>query len=359
MPEPYVIAPVKGQPANYKAFKDDEMILRIFSGEILDGLKDSESVENRKAALSAVCEAIRGCEQPETLVEHLQKLVVLLMIPMGDLNIKIVLKSLQILQDLIDQVEGNIVSHLNQILSTYLEKIACNKYNIKQNGMKLLLHLMRVAGPAKVISVIMEHGTTSRRSKVREETINILIIALLRFPDDLSFNLKNIIEKIAPMLADTKRSVRQSCLEACAVFTKCLGKDGLQLLVSAVASVDKTVQENMTDQTATSPTLMQAFEMRLSRNILPSINSDGLLNHQVNVTNGKGSSSDIMFTGADVDWIMAGAGKSSSPSAGGRKMSMSGSGPLRSAGKKLPWDPQEKPSKVKYVHVHVMIYYLQ
>lgn len=349
MPEPFTIAPEREETANYHAFKDDELYLGLFPQDIVHRLKDESSVEGRKSALTMIHRAIQSCDDVEILSENLQKIVILVTLPLTDLNIKIVLTGLQVLHDLIDKVQERISPHLDHITAMYLERVACNKYNVKQAGMKLLMHLLSVVGPMKVLTVIMNHGLSSRKSKIREETLNVVTMTLMQYP--VRLDLTMIVKNITPLLADTRQNVRQACLETCMVLSKSLGEDNLQQLVSAVASVEQSMVQKDTSM----PSLMEAFEARLSRAIAPSISDDGLIEHVVNVANGK-SGGDL--TGADIDWILAGSGKTStSPGTGGRKISMSGSGPLRSAGKKLPWDPKEKlPNKVLLIRVKAPIF---
>ena len=340
MPEPLIgIAPETEQDVNYQAFKEDTPYLCLFPEDILLRLRDEESVENRKTALTTIHQKILDCQEIEIIAENLQKIVIMVTMPLSDTNIKIVLTGLQVIHDLIDKVQGRVLPHLEHIFSVYLEKIGINKYNVKQAGLKLLMHLTAVVGPKKVIELIMKHGLSSKKSKVREETLNTIAVTLLNFPDS-ELDLTSMIKNIAPLLADSKQNVRQSCLEACVVLSKHLGGvDSHQQLMSTVMAIDQSIPK-----TSSTNSLMLAFETRLSRNLTPILNSDGLIEHGVSVANGKNSG---VYDGPDVDWILAGLGKSTSPGSGGiggRKIS--GSGPLKSAGKKLPWDAKDKPYKV-------------
>ena len=345
MPNRFSIAPETSDSVDYNAFKETASSLFTLPQLIADRLQDDSSVENRKTALTTIHHSIQNCDKSE-IAEHLQNIVILVTMPMSDSNIKIVLTALQVLDDLVGKVKNKISPHLDQILTVYLERVACSKYNVKQAGIKLLLHLIEVVGSTKVLIGIMDHGYSSKKSKIREESLNVISIALLHFPAG-TIDLKAIVTKTAPLLIDSRQNVRQACFEACTVLSKQLGQDDLQLIVSAVSSVEQTLQKPE-DTCTYKPTLMRAFEARIARSTaLPSINKDGLLEHAIKVANGKGDG--VTFSGPDVDWILAGTGKnSSSPGVSGRKISTSGSGPLRSAGKKLPWDPakEENPHKV-------------
>ena len=319
--------------------------LGLFPHHIVQEMSDVLSPANRRAAISTVHQVILDCQNVELLVESLQEITKLVTIPLNDSNIKIVLMGLEVLNDLVDKVPGHLSPCLCILIPTYMAKIGNNKYVVKQAGMKLLKHLMEVMSPMPVIDVIMDHGLSYKQSKIREETLNIVIASLLEFPAS-EFNLLCIIEKIAPLLADNKQKVRQACLETCMVLASKLGPEQFQSLVTAVIRVERTLPSNEKNSQLS---LMLAFQTRLSRKDLPQLNEDGLVDHVVNVANGKNVTG---LAGMDVDWILAASSseKSNSPSGKGRSHSTSGPGPLKSAGKKLPWD---KSSKVCFVCVCV------
>ena len=126
-----------------------------------------------------------------------------------------------------------------------------------------------------------------------------------------------------------------------------LGENNVQCLASAVTSVEKSLSHS---NSSSSVSLVQAFKARLSRKKLPTVNSDGLVDYVVNVANGNDGTE---LTGPDVDWILAASGKSCSPGVSGRKQLVSGSGPLKSAGKKLPWDHKEKVEQQSSVYMYM------
>ena len=165
MPEPFLIAPESEAIVNYQAFKEDDLYLRLFPGDIVHQLQDEDSVENRKAALTVIHHAIQRCDDLDILTENLQKIVILATLPLNDSNIKIVLTGLQVLIDLVEKVKEKLSPHLNHVLSTYLEKISGNKYNVKKAGNKLLKKLMSVVSPMRVIEVVIEQGLHSKPIK--------------------------------------------------------------------------------------------------------------------------------------------------------------------------------------------------
>lgn len=335
MPESSMVAPegLNGT-VDYTAFQTEKtsLYLGLFPYTIVHQMQDQSSVEKRQSAIVTIQEIIQNANEKE-LEENLQDIVSLITLPLSDANFKIVLTGLQLLEEVVTKTQEALLPYLNVLLSNYLAKVGSHKYIVKQAGMKVLMKLMEVLRPEPVVKEVIGTGLVHKQAKVREETLNIIIVSLLTFPKS-EFKLLFLVEKITPLLIDTKQRVRQACLEACAVLADRLGRECLQPLVSAVASIERS--ENRSDLS-----LMLAFQARLSRKQLPYLNEHGLVDHILNVANGRNRGE---LCGSDVDWILA--GKSTSPSANGRKLSTSG--PLKSAGRKLPWDKpqQEQPPKV-------------
>ncbi|XP_019850510.1 PREDICTED: crescerin-1-like [Amphimedon queenslandica] len=306
------------------------LYLGLFPQRIVADIRDQSSVETRKAAINSIHGTLRDTKDKAILVESLQEIVSLVTPSLNDGNFKIVLTTLQLVDDLVSKTGSAILPFLPMLLSHYLDKVGTHKYMVKQTGMKVLLHLMTVLSPSPVINEIINFGSRHKQGKVREETLNIVIASLLTFPSS-EFSLASLVEQVTPLLIDTKQTVRQACLEACAVLADRLGREQMHILLTAVLSLQRIMTNTNTEN------LHVAFQSRLSRKKLPHLNEDGLVNHVVNVSNGRAApGGDRQLTGADVNWILD--GKSSTLSANSR--SQSTSGPLKSAGKKLPWDSE-------------------
>ena len=59
-------------------------------------------------------------------------------------------------------------------------------------------------------------------SQMREDSINVIIFALLTFPSN-EFGLENLITTIGPHVTDQKKRVRQASMECLALLAQCLG----------------------------------------------------------------------------------------------------------------------------------------
>lgn len=355
------IAPETNSVAvDYQAFGEGDLYLGLFPYYVLGQLGDSCNMESRIAAVDVIKTAIERCEDTRLLQQHLPEVVNLITRPINDPNFRIVLTGLNLLNDLVSKVGDLLGPYLTVLISSYFGKVGSNRYVVKQAGMAVLNHLMEVLKPWPVVLEVASFGLSHKHSKVREETLNIITASLLIFPKT-EFDLLSLVQQTAPLLADSKQKVRQACLEEFAVLADQLGKEGLlQQMVSAVVSVERGLINSLSTNPKLS--LMLAFQARLARQKLPRLNPDGLVDHVVNVTSCKGP---CELTGSDIDWIMAATGKNSLSPKNSRKVSASGyavhttPGPIRSAGKRLPWDsePRDQEIVVK-VSVHTYTYTL-
>lgn len=347
MPEPSLIAPeTYGRGSvDYNAFGGHlapgqaDKLSSLLPRGVVHEIQDQSSVEIRRAAISTIQKTINETDDKDLLQGGLNQILTVVVQALSDSNFKVVLTALELVDDLISKVGPSLLPYLPLLLSNYLSKVGSHKNMVKQAGMKVLMNLMRSLTPAPVINEIINVGLAHKQAKVREESLNIVIASLLTFPRS-EFELHPLMQSVVTLLVDPRTKVREACLEACAVLADRLGKDQLQLLVSAVVNVERSAI--LTGQDGVHLNLMLAFQTRLSRNQLPSLNEHGLVDHVVSVSNGNGKGrgggggGGTVLTGSDVDWILA--GKGASPGMTSRKTS----GPLKSAGRKMPW---ESPSK--------------
>ncbi|XP_077995867.1 TOG array regulator of axonemal microtubules protein 1-like [Glandiceps talaboti] len=165
--------------------------------------------------------------------------------------------------------------------------------------MKVLMDLMQILTPKPVLNLLSD-CLQHRNSRVREEALNVVIASLLTFPS-YDFDLGQLCQTIAHTLVDPKRRVRQASLEAFAVLAQAMGPGRLQPLVSAVDSVELSMEGDG---------VMGAVQARLARRQLPRLNEDGMVEYSNPLpasatTRGSPPS-------ADIEWILAAAGGGSS-----------------------------------------------
>lgn len=271
---------------------------------------------------------------------NLGSLFALLLGFLDDVNFKIAVTSLQIIGLLVAKLGVGVQPVLKPLLRALSNKLGDNKIVIRQENMKVLMQLMQILSPEAVLSVLADN-LQHRNSKVREETVNVFIAALLTFPSS-DFNLPDLTNSIAPALVDSKRRVRQAALEAFAVIAQAMGPGRIQPIIAAVDVVELTMGGDG---------VMGAITARLARRQLPRLNRDGLVEYAVPMpSSGTIRGQNNTPRGADIDWILAGTAGSGSADPSGSARStpglndswnMSGPSPRRffSAGKnRLPWE---------------------
>ena len=307
-------------------------------------LKSDSDVGTKLQALEELQTYVLQISNKPLLRKELERVLNIVECALNDTNFQILQGGLEILESLAQSLPVSLKSHLNVIVSMIVPKMG-GKYVVRQSLTKISLALMECTGPNAVISELMSSGFKHKSSKVREDVINIIITTLLKYPRT-EINLLDVAKRLAPSLVDGRQRVRQAALEAFAVLAHALGKGNVQPLVSAVASIEQSYcQEVRQDNKQCG--LMAAFQARLSRHQLPSINSDGLVEHAVQVSIGLTSAGKARSViGDDVDWILQGSVSTyphqNSPTGDGSGSRVaSGVRPYQSATRnRLPWEKE-------------------
>ncbi|XP_078043188.1 uncharacterized protein LOC144473288 isoform X2 [Augochlora pura] len=141
----------------------------------------------------------------------------------------------------------------------------------------------------------------ARNAKTRENTLQLLIFSLVTFPST-EFKVDTVANKVAKMVRDRRRRVRQAALDTLAVLAQIYETE-------EVLAAGKRASEAQHDGEA----MMSAIRARLARKSLPLVSADGLVMYGLQI-----SPTVQIATGPDVDWIVAGSG-SVSPSVGRTK----------------------------------------
>ena len=269
------------------------------------------------------------------LLPYLEHFLGVLKELLNDSNFKVNLSCLQLFGAIIDKLGTEIEPVLELLVNVLGSKLGDNKNVMKQTNMQVFQKLMQNISPKKVLS-ILKGNIKHRNSRVREETLNVIIASLLTFPSN-KFDLPQLTSYVAPALIDPKSRVRHAALEAFAVISQVLGPNNLQPLVSTVDNIELHMGGDG---------VMAAVQARFARRQLPKLNSDGLVEYAVPLPSSgsaKGNTN-ISPRGADVEWILAGGVSSDCPSSARSTPGINDpalSSPRRhlSAGKgRLPWE---------------------
>ncbi|KAI4472370.1 hypothetical protein M0802_016891 [Mischocyttarus mexicanus] len=151
----------------------------------------------------------------------------------------------------------------------------------------------------------------ARNAKTRENALQLLIFSFVTFPST-EFKVETVAHKVALMVGDRRRRVRQAALDALAVLAQIYEPEEV-LRAGKRASASRHDGEAM----------FSAIRSRLARKSLPLVSADGLVVYGLQI-----SPSVQIATGPDVDWIVAGSG-SVSPGTGRSKRQIATAKPDR------------------------------
>ncbi|XP_050576482.1 uncharacterized protein LOC126915660 isoform X2 [Bombus affinis] len=156
--------------------------------------------------------------------------------------------------------------------------------------------------PALLLEQLLQpQCLNARNAKTRENTLQLLIFSLVTFPST-EFKVDAVANKVAKMVRDRRRRVRQAALDTLAVLAQIYESE-------EVLAAGKRASDGHHDGEA----MMSAIRARLARKSLPLVSADGLVMYGLQI-----SPNVQIATGPDVDWIVAGSG-SISPSIGRTK----------------------------------------
>ena len=361
------VAPVEmGEKADFRAFsaQEDELPGGSLCPDLLRYddlllLQDKTNGKNRALGVERLQAAVESVENSTVLEDNLPSLVDEACSAMGDSHIKVCLAGLQLLDPLIRRTGSNLSPHISSLVEAVLVKMGRNKHVLKKAGMRILVHLMHYSQPQDVLTEITRFGLRHKQSKVREESLNVLTAALIRFPRS-EFRLTQLARDVVSLLSDGKPHVRQACMECMAKITSlCNSEEDLRQVMSFAAK-----NGHHSPNAPHSLAALKALECRIVRECgPPRLREDGLVEYGMPVV---GVDVPLSQHGPDVEWIRSGAlGGEGNPvsncleeSSVARKEARLR--PFRSASKKLPWEIDEaersKNGDISNSHLNVSLF---
>ncbi|XP_070582266.1 TOG array regulator of axonemal microtubules protein 1-like [Ptychodera flava] len=267
----------------------------IIPKHTMDQLLDQNDLRVRAQGIEELREIVNDLPELTPLLPHILAFISFLCNLLDDVNFKVTTVTLDIFGKLVLKLGQGVKPYLKSLMTALTKRLGDNQIVIRQANMKVLMHLMQLLTPKPILNLLTD-SLQHRNSRVREEALNVVIASLLTFPS-YDFDLGQLCQTIAHTLVDPKRKVRQASLEAFAVLAQAMGPGRLQPLVSAVDSVELSMEGDG---------VMAAVQARLARRQLPRLNKDGLVEYSIPLpasatTRGSPPS-------ADIEWIMAAAG---------------------------------------------------
>lgn len=228
-----------------------------------------------------------------------------------DTNYEVRLASLKILCTFIEKL-GNNVNQCYKVICACARQVMSQTHQskpIKQSlNTMLLLTIENMLNPILILECLLDK-IKDRNAKAREEFLNIIMAAVLKYPSDKFDPLRKIFFQVASLLCDIKRNVRHAALECIAV------------IYSKLKQTDKNIG-SLLDQLDSNVSEFQHFDnlniikdvimCRVSRNKLPVLNADMTIDYAIKIpstiiSNGYGND-------LDIEWIVSASSSSGSAS---------------------------------------------
>ncbi|XP_078314786.1 TOG array regulator of axonemal microtubules protein 1-like isoform X3 [Crassostrea virginica] len=297
---PKVADPVSnanGPPNTSRAQYVESFEFGIIPSHVMKQITDQENFKLRAQGVEELKNLIKDLQSNDVtsnLMPHMMPFISFLSNLLDDSNFKITTVTLEILNILVEKLGQNVKHFLKPLSSTLAKRMGDNKIVVRQAVMRVAIKMMQSYQPKPVLTVIFEN-IHHKNSRVRLDTVNIIIAALLTFPS-YDFDLPRICQEVAPALCDSKRQVRQATLECFSVIAQAMGQGRLQPLVHAVDGVELSAEGEG---------VMAAVQARLARRQLPKLNHEGLVEYAMPVPSSAQTRSGNHAHSADIDWVLA------------------------------------------------------
>jgi len=285
---------------------------------------DSDDVRARTQAVDELKVLFEDLHNDHLVVSHFDGLVEFVGSLLDDHNVKISSAAIDVFAALVRRLPRKVVASKAESLVVILcRRLGDTNGFSRESVTKIFVQLMHIASSASVLNSLCAVGLSHRNARVRQETINLVIIALLTFPST-NFDLPHVAKTVAISLIDERRPVRQAALECFAVLAQALGRSRRSVLMGLVSEVEMR-NGGGTDLTS-------AVNARLNNRQLPKQDSSGLVQYATYLNRFSGASTPT----ADVDWILSaspghGSSAKSSASDGGQSSRVSARSCGRSA----------------------------
>ncbi|TRY83570.1 hypothetical protein DNTS_016277 [Danionella cerebrum] len=220
-----------------------------------------------------------------------------------DCNFKVQHGALQLIYLLVQKLEDQVEKYYKGIVHLTVIALGDPRSPTRQQYMRIFHQLMQELGPQRILELVFAQ-TKHRNSRVREDTLNIIIAALLTHPRQ-DFDIPYLCNVVAPCLLDSKRRVRHAALEAFAVLDSCLDTGMKQPLMKAVNHAELMMEPGCPKG------LMEAVNARRRRHKLPLITSDGSVEYALTLPKPGQRRLSPQQSGADLDWVLNAAHRNS------------------------------------------------
>ena len=151
---------------------------------------------------------------------------------------KVILYALDIISAIVERLKLSTISSFRSLTALLIRHLGDTRVLVREHNIRTVYRLMYYVPPQLVLDNLLEQKY-HRNPKVREEIMNRVTAAILKFPRN-EFNLDRLCGEVAPMLVDHKRIVRLAALESIAVLAHALGPLNVDTIFSAIKAVESS-----------------------------------------------------------------------------------------------------------------------
>ena len=195
------------------------MKFNLIPGRILQKLSGEDEVQ-RLQAIKQLENSVNSLSDIKIVYPYYQDFIVYMNNFVDDPNYEVRLASLKVLCTFIEKLGSN-VNQCYRVICNCARQVMSQTHqskNMKQSlNTMLLLTIESMSSPILVLECLLEK-IKDRSAKAREEFLNIIIIAALKFPNEKIDSLRKIFFQVAPLLCDIKRNVRHAALECIVIL---------------------------------------------------------------------------------------------------------------------------------------------
>ncbi|XP_044021433.1 TOG array regulator of axonemal microtubules protein 1 isoform X2 [Siniperca chuatsi] len=279
------------------------MIPGLISQELHEQLLDLKNYQNRTNGVEELKLILSGVDMKSVPSGSIEEFINFLPRLLDDSNFKVLYGTLQVLNLLIQKLDIGVDKYFKQIVFVALKALGDTRTITRNEYMNVFRQMMKTVAPQQILDHIIGN-LKHKNSRVREDVLNIIMVAMLTHPRK-DFNIPKLCFEVAPYLADSKKKVRHAALELFAVFDYCLDTGKRQPLMKAV---------DMVELNEDAEGLMAAVQARRARHVLPKLSSEGIVEYGLVVPKPGQRCSPQYGSGADLDWVMNGGRISSARS---------------------------------------------
>ncbi len=237
------------------------LVFGCLPAELVQVARSGEDAESRVRAVADMQHVFESLQTGTDVLPHLQPLLSMLCALMQDVNLKVIVGAMECTGVLVRKLGWPVRNHVDLLVNKLAEVLGDSKIVVRQGAARLVNRLMHTLTPAPVLHILLKH-LTAASWRVREEVINVVIVAVSTFMPD-RFDFEQLTQLLVPALKDKRSRIKFVAIEALAVIANVVGTKQMWALL---------------DQHTISEPVKQSIRERLqSSSELPAITDDGMV----------------------------------------------------------------------------------